>query len=188
MLERIAVFRRLLKLNDGQSVLLRPLVEEDQDKLVALFQTATEEDLRFLKHDVTDEALIRSWAQEIDYNRVLPVVAEVGGRIVGEAILKLGRHSTRHLAEVRIFLEPDLRGRGLGTLMLKEIIGLARQAGLLYVLAEVVLNQSEVIKAFQNLGFKMEASLRDYFMTEDGQTYNVVILILPLHMQTRYEF
>jgi len=45
-----------------------------------------------------------------------------------------------------------------------------------------------VIKAFQNLGFKMEATIRDYFMTEDGKTHNVVILLLPLLAETRYEF
>lgn len=188
MLEKIAVYRRLVKLNDGQAVLLRPLVREDRELLVALFRTATPEDRRFLKHDITDEALVRSWAENIDYQRVLPIVAEVGGRIVGEATLHFGKRATRHVGEVRIYLEPTIRGRGLGTIMLKELIALARQAELQYLLAQVVLDQTEVIKAFQNLGFKMEATIRDYFMTEDGKTHNVVILLLPLLTETRYEF
>lgn len=188
MLERIAVYRRLIKLNNGQSVLLRPLVEEDEESLVALFRTATPQDLHFLKHDVTDEDLVRSWCDDIDYEDVLPIVAEAGGQIVGEATLHFGRRSTRHVGEVRIFLEPESRGRGLGTQMLQEIIALARQAGLQYLLAEVVLDQTEVIKAFQNLGFKMEATIRDYFMAEDERTHNVVLLILPLRMERRYEF
>lgn len=187
-MEKIAVYRRLVKLNDGQAVLLRPLVREDREGLVALFQATPEEDRRFLKHDVTDAALVRSWAENIDYNQVLPIVAEVGGRIVGEAILRFGQRSTRHVGEVRIYLEPALRGKGLGTMMLQEIIALARRAGLHYLLAQIVLDQTEVIKAFQNLGFKMEATIRDYFMTEDGKTHNVVILLLPLRSESQYEF
>jgi acetyltransferase len=187
-LERIAIYRRLIKLNDGQSVLLRPLVPEDRQNLVALFSTVTPEDLRFLKHNVSDADLVGSWADRIDYHRVLPIVAEVGGRIVGEATLHLGRRSTRHVGEIRIFLEPPIRGKGLGTTMLKEIIALSRQAGLHYLLAQVVLDQTDVIKAFQNLGFKMEATIRDYFMTEDEQTHNVVVLLLPLHRDRPYEF
>lgn len=188
MLERIAVFRRLLKTNDGRPVLLRPLTGADEDNLVALFRTATELDRRFLKHDISDEALVRSWAQEIDYNRVLPLVAEAESRIVGEVTLHFGKRSTRHVGEVRIFLEPAMRGRGLGTIILKELIALARQADLQYLLAEVVLDQTDVIKAFQNLGFKMEATVRDFFMTEDGRTHNAVLLLLPLRMERRYEF
>lgn len=188
MLEKIAVYRRLVKLNDGQSVLLRPLVQEDKEALVALFRTAAPEDQRFLKHDISDEALVRSWADEIDYNRVLPIVAETGGRVVGEATLHFGKRSTRHVGEVRIFLEPTSRGKGLGTLMLKEIIALARQAGLQYLLAQIVLDQTDVIKAFQNLGFKMEATMRDYFMAGDDHTHNVVVLLFPLQRESRYEF
>ncbi len=188
MLERIAVFRRLVKLNDGQSVLLRPLVSEDKENLVDLFRTSTTGDRRFLKHDITDEDLVRSWTDEIDYSRVLPIVAEAGGRIIGEATLHFGKLSTRHVGEVRIYLEPPSRGKGLGTIMLKEIIALGRQAGLVYLLAQIVLDQTEVIKAFQNLGFKMEATIRDYFLSEDGQSHNVVILLLPLQRESRYEF
>jgi len=187
-MEKISVYRRLVKLNDGQAVLLRPLVQEDRENLVALFRTATVEDRRLLKHDISDEALVRSWADTIDYNRVLPIVAEVGGRIVGETTLHLGKRSTRHVGEVRIYLEPAIRGKGLGSIMLKELTALGRQAGLDYLLAQVVLEQTDVIKAFQNLGFRMEAAIRDYFMTDDGKTHNVVILLLPLFAETRYEF
>lgn len=188
MLERIAIYRRLIKLNDGQSVLLRPLTQEDREGLVELFRAAPSKDLRFLKHDVADADLVRSWADNINYERVLPIVAEVGGRIVGEVTLHFGRHSTRHVGEVRIFLEPAIRGKGLGTIMLKEATALSRQADLHYLLAQVVLDQTEVIKAFQNLGFKMEATVRDYFMTEDGHTHNVVVLLLPLLREHPYEF
>ncbi len=188
MLERIAVYRRLIRLNDGQSILLRPLVPEDEKGLVALFRTATPQDRRFLKHDVSDESLVRSWTAMIDYEQVLPIVAEAEGRIVGEATMHFGKRSTRHVAELRIYLEPAFRGRGLGTALLKEMIALGRQAGLQYLLAQVVLDQTEVIKAFQNLGFQMEATIRDYFMTEDGRTHNVVFLILPLQRQERFEF
>jgi L-amino acid N-acyltransferase YncA len=189
MLDKIAIYRRLVKLNDGQAVLLRPLVKTDENNLVALFQTATGEAKRFLRSDVSDEALVRSWAQSIDYARVLPIVAEVGGRIVGEVTLHFGRHSTQHIAEVHIYLEAAYRGKGLGSIMLKEAIALARQAGLQYLFAQVVLEQHEAIKAIQNLGFKMEASVRDYFMDEEGAMHNIVILMLQLHPEaSHYEF
>jgi L-amino acid N-acyltransferase YncA len=189
VLDKIAIYRRLVKLNDGQAVLLRPLAKADENNLVALFQTATGDARRFLRSDVSDEVLVRSCVQNLDYTRVLTIVAEVSGRISGEVSLHFGQRSSRHIGEVHIYLEPAYRDKGLGTLMLKEIVALARQAGLIYLLAQVVLEQHEAIKAIQNLGFRMEASIRDHFMDDEGKMHNVVILLLPLQPETsHYEF
>jgi RimJ/RimL family protein N-acetyltransferase len=188
MLEKAATYRRVVKLNTGQSALLRPLVREDEEGLVALFTTASGEIRRYLRNDVSDDAVVRSWTRNLDYSRVLPIVAEAGGRIVGEISLHFGQRSTRHVGEIHIYLEPTFRGRGLGVILLKEVIALARQYELQYLLVYVVLDQAEAIKAFQNLGFKMEATIRDYFMDDEGKTHNVVILLLPLQSDTAYEF
>lgn len=109
------------------------------------------------------------------------------GRIVGDISLHFGPRSTRHIGEIHICLESAFRGRGLGIILLKEVIALAGKCGLQYLSAHIVLEQVEAIKAFQNLGFKMEASLRDYFMDEEGKTHNVVILLLPLCSHSAYE-
>ena len=132
---------------------------------------------------------MRSWVQNLDYTRALTVVAEIGGRIAGEVSLSFGQRSSRHIGEIHIYLEPTYRDKGLGTLMLKEMVALARQAGLTYLLAQVVLEQHEAIKAIQNLGFRMEASIRDYFMDDEGKMHNVVILMLQLQPEaSHYEF
>ncbi len=188
MLDRVTTYRRLVKLNNGQPVLLRPLAKDDATNLVALFATATGEIRRYLRNDVSNEALVRSWAQNLDYNKVLPIVAEVGGRLVGQISLHFGDRSTRHIGEIHMYLEPIYRGKGLGMILLQEVVALARQLGLKYLLGNVVLDQVEAIKAFQKLGFKMEATIRDYFMDDEGQTHNVVILLLPLYSDTAYEF
>jgi hypothetical protein len=42
------------------------------------------------------------------------------------------------------------------------------------------MNQVQVIKAFQNLSFKQEFVYRDFFMTPQGETSDVALLILRI--------
>jgi L-amino acid N-acyltransferase YncA len=111
---------------------------------------------------------------------VLPVIAVLKERIVGQANLHFVKGPRRHIAEVRIFLAVDFRQRGLGTKMIKSLIELGRKQSLYALIAEVVTEQPQVIKAFQNLGFNLICTFEDFFMLPDGDLRDSAILVLPL--------
>jgi RimJ/RimL family protein N-acetyltransferase len=178
--DHLAKYRNLVTLPDGVRICLRPLVRDDRDKLVELFSRAAPDDLNHLRDNVQDATVIDDWIQHLDHGRVFPLVAVVNERIVGDATLHFKRGPSRHRAEVRIFLDREYRRRGLGTQMLRSLIDIARKQGLQQLLAEVVADQPQVIKAFRELGFEHRATLPDFFMLPDGETRDVAILILPL--------
>jgi len=180
MLDRIAHFRQLGTLNDGTRVLLRPLLKEDSDQLQALFKGISAEDRRFMRSDITDSNVVRAWIENLDYHRVLPLMAVVNDRLVGDASLHFRSGPYRHVAEVRIFLLQEYRHRGLGTLMLKTLIDIARKAGLQFIVAEIVADQTRVVEAFHNLGFERKVTLNDFFLTPDGEAHDVAMMVLSL--------
>jgi RimJ/RimL family protein N-acetyltransferase len=180
MQEILTGYRNLTTLPDGLRVLLRPLVPGDKDQLVNLFAYTTPEDLRFLQDDVTDKELVASWADNLDYSKVFPLVAIVNNRLIGEATLHFGKGPKRHLAWVRIYVGREFRRRGIGTQMLKALIEIARRIGVEQLIAEVVTVQSQVVHAFEDLGFRHEFTYRDHFMTREGEAYDVAVLILRL--------
>jgi len=175
--DQIKKFRDIVTLKDGVNVLLRPMTPDDEDRLVELFAPTSEEDLRYLRDNVKDPLVVRGWCQTLDYSRVLPLLALVKDRVVGEATLHFRTGPKRHLGEVRIFLAKDFRRRGLGSRMLSTLIELARRQDLHTLAAEIVADQSKVIKAFQNLGFELRCTFEDYFMLPDGDTRDVAILM-----------
>ena len=99
---------------------------------------------------------------------------------MGDATLHFGERYHRHMAWVRIFLDRAYRRQGIGTLMLRCLIDIARRIGLQQLYAEIVTTQPQVIKAFEDLGFRHEVTLRDYFMTTEGETLDMAILVLRL--------
>jgi RimJ/RimL family protein N-acetyltransferase len=173
-------YRKLKTLPSGERLLLRPLTKEDKQSLVDLFARATEQDLQYFRSDAGDPDVVRSWVDNLDLKQVFPLVAMVNGRMVGEATLHFGEHFHRHLAWVRIFLDRDYRRQGIGTLMLRCLIDIARRVGLQQLYAEVVLTQPQVVKAFENLGFRHEVTLEDYFVADDGETLDMAIMVFWL--------
>ena len=101
----------------------------------------------------------------------------MGDRIVGNSTLHLGKGFTRHTAELRIFLAKEFRRHGIGAAMIKGQLEIARKLGLHQVIAEVVESQPQVIHAFERLGFERQFAFHDLFMTPEGETLDMIVLV-----------
>lgn len=173
-------YRQMAMLKDGTRVLLRPMVPDDVEGLLEMYQAADPRDLVALRSDVTDRAVIQRWAETLDYGRVLPLLATVNKAVVGNATLHRRDGPYRHIGEIRIFLTREFRGRGLGTEVLKVLIDLARKEGLHQLRAEVFASHPKVIRAFETLGFQRICTFEDYFMMPDNKTEDIVLLMMRL--------
>jgi L-amino acid N-acyltransferase YncA len=183
-----AVYRKFATLNNGRRVLLRPLLEEDQKRLYDLFSGATEEDVKFLKDDVKDPVVVERWVSNINYDKVLPLVAYTDERIVGDCTLHRGQNTTRHVGEIRIFLARDFRGVGLGSKMIQEVFEIAKKLDLMFLTGEIILDHVKVIKAFRRLGFDLRCTLDDYLMRRDGVTHEVALMVKRLARPEEFTF
>ena len=182
--EQIKNFREMVTLKDGAYVLMRPMTSEDEKHLMEFYKAVNDDDMRYFHHYVKDPQLIHKWCEELNYSKVLPVLAFVKDQVVGSASLHFGDGPKRHIAEVRLFLAKDYRKRGLGMKMIRTLIDLGRKQGLSILLAEVIAEQTKVVKAFEQLGFKSQASLDDYFMFPDGDSRDVVLMTMHLRSKT----
>lgn len=175
--DQLINYRHLVTLPDGMRVLLRPLLPKDRDALVALFTNLPAEETQFFRSKVSNADLVASWAEKPEYARVFPLIALVGERIVGNCTLHLGSGYTRHVAEMRIFLAREFRRRGIGSAMVKAQLEIARKLGLHQVVAEVVESRPQVIHAFERLGFERQFVWKDMFMTPEGETLDMIVLV-----------
>jgi RimJ/RimL family protein N-acetyltransferase len=179
-------FPKEVTLRDNTVVTLRPMVREDRDELLAFFRRLSPEDRHFLKDDVTRAEIIEAWARDLDYDRVLPILAECEGRIAGNATLHRQPYGwMRHVGEIRVVTDAYFRRRGLASAMAREIFYLALQFGLDKMVAEMVADQVAAIKVFEKLGFQQEARLANHIMDLQGRKHDLVILTtdIPALMQ-----
>jgi RimJ/RimL family protein N-acetyltransferase len=175
------IYRQIVNLSDGGRVLLRPLTRDDRQPLLDLYRPVNSDERRYFRHDASQPEVVEKWIDELDYNKVFPIVAIVNDRIVGNATLHFGEGPARHRGEIRIFLSKEIRGRGIGTRMLQALINVAKRRNLCLLEVQILSDQNSVIRAFKNLGFELRSILEDYFILPDGEMRDIAHLVLHLH-------
>jgi L-amino acid N-acyltransferase YncA len=174
-----AYYRKLIYLKNDKRIMLRFLNGGDRQDLISLFQEASDEDLRFFKHDLKNLKLLNHWLDHIHSPRLLALVAVdlENNQLVAAVTLLRGKYSAKHIGEIKIFISKPFRNLGLGSRMLDELIHMAAQENLHWLKAEVIADQKHVIQAFRSKGFQTRATLEDFFIRKDGVTHDMVLMM-----------
>jgi RimJ/RimL family protein N-acetyltransferase len=150
---------------------------EDGPALLRFFKSLPREDRFYLRDNVTDENLIEKWVRDLDYDRIIPILALKGEDVVGDATLHRSPHYwTRHVGEIRIVTAPGIRRKGLGILLAREIFRLAielKMDKIVFMLAE---NQKSAMNITLKLGFRQEAVLKGQIMDPQGLRQDMIIM------------
>jgi len=174
-------YPRPITLRDGTTVTVRPLAKDDKEALLAFFRAVPEEERLFLKDDVTDVAVIDSWVRGLNYEQVLPLVAEAGGRIVADATLHQQKRGwMSHVGRVRVVTHPDFRHKGMASGLIKELIEVARDSGLEKLDAEFMSAQIGPMQTFTRLGFYKVAALPRHVRDQVGRAHDFIVMVYDL--------
>ncbi len=161
----------------GQSVLFRTIEATDAERILKFARSLPEHDLLFLRRDITQPAEVEAWLADVASGSYTTVVALVGEKLVGYAtVAQDGMTWTRHVGELRLLVAPEMRGVGLGTLMIEQAFAMARDRGLLKLVAQMTVDQEGAIKGFERLGFEQEAVLKRHVMDRDGALHDLQVM------------
>jgi acetyl coenzyme A synthetase (ADP forming)-like protein len=148
-------------LADGGTVHVRPIRPDDGDALVALYERLSADSiyLRFFSpvSAPTAEQLERLAA--VDYDDRFALVAELGDEIV--AVARYDRLNVPNDAEVAFTVQDDQQGRGLGTIMLEHLAGVARLHGITRFVASTLPQNRKMLHVFRDAGFEVDRHFAD---------------------------
>jgi ribosomal protein S18 acetylase RimI-like enzyme len=163
-------------------VTVRPLEPGDANRLLEFFRRIPGDERFYLKEDVTSPEIIQRWVENLDFDRVIPLVAVLGDRIIVDATLHRHRSGARkHLGEIRVVVDPEFRDLGLGTMMMEELIDIAYGRAMDSVTLEVVENKEDrAIEVALGLGFNRVATLPNLVRDTEGKPQNLIIMELSL--------
>jgi L-amino acid N-acyltransferase YncA len=175
-------YPKRVDLADGLTVTVRPLEARDQQALLQFFRSIPEEDRWWLREDVSDPAVVRRWIADMDYDRVLPLIALTDSQIIADATLHRRNHGARHhIGEVRVVVAPAHRGRGLAYALIAELLEIASAAGLARLEAEIVGRaQAGALEAVEQLGFEQVAVIPDHLVGPTGTPHDLIFLVYRL--------
>lgn len=161
----------------GQKVLFRTIQRGDNERILKFARSLPEHDLLFLRRDITRSEEVDTWLADVANGSYTSVVAVIGERLVGYAtVAQDGMTWTRHVGELRLLVAPELRGVGLGTLLIEQAFAMARARGLLKIVAQMTVDQDSAIRGFERLGFEREAVLKRHVMDRTGTLHDLQIM------------
>lgn len=145
-------------LKNGQGIFLKPATPEDISKVESFMTRISRESLRMrfmasisqVSANVINELCSGDFK---DRGCLLAVAGENGdGKVIG-----LGNYISAgngHTAEVAFLIEDDFQGKGIGTLILERLAGLAAANGFVEFEAEVLPDNQQMINVFKSSGFE----------------------------------
>jgi RimJ/RimL family protein N-acetyltransferase len=158
---------------------VRPLRSEDESALVDFFRRIPVDERRLFKDDVTRPAVVQGWIRNLNYENILPLLAFDGRRVVADATLHRDRRGwSRHVAKIRITLDPEFRRRGLARALIREFIDLAPALRVALLHAEVLDVQKGARALFEDLGFECVATLPQHAIDFAGHVHDILVYCL----------
>lgn len=139
-------------------MLLRPIKPEDAPALERFFAQLSPEDIRlrfFTAMRVLPPAL-RARLTQIDYDREMAFVLfdKTSGELLGGSRYSADPDNTR--AEFAVSVRSDLKGHGLGTLLMQRLIAYAKKRGTGELVGDVLAENTRMLALCRELGFKIE--------------------------------
>ncbi len=151
-----AEWERHERLRDGARVLVRPIKGEDEGLYPSFLAAVSVEDVRrrFFSpiRELSDEFITR--LTHVDYNRAMAFIAidETDGKMLG--VVRLHRQEDDPAAgEYAVIVRSDLKGRGLGRLLMARMIEWSKAARIRTVSALVLADNAEMLQLCEQLGF-----------------------------------
>jgi acetyltransferase len=163
---------------DGGKLLIRPIRPEDESSLGDLLNSLVPEDAR-MRFFGTMRSLPRSQLArftQIDYEREMALVAIGSGsdgvaRSLGE--VRAVVDSDNNVADFAVVVRSELKGKGLGRLLLQSMIDYSRGRGMRELRGETLAGNLRMQQLARSLGFTLKT----------GADAGTVNLHLALHQQ-----
>ena len=144
-------------LRDGTSIHLRPVRPEDEPGIIDFGAHESPEDLRmrfFTAIKGITHALAARLTQ-IDYDREVALVAEPPQRGVIWGVARFAADPDNIRAEYAVAVRTDMKGRGLGYLLMTRLLEVAKARGLSEIFGEVLRENKPMLKLARELGFSV---------------------------------
>ena len=169
-------WERHTTLKDGAAILVRPVRPEDESLYPPFLSRVSQDDLRlrfFAPVKEFGHAFIARFTQ-LDYARAMAFIAidEASGEMTG--VGRLHANSAYDTAEFAVLVRSDLKGHGLGWLLMQTMIQYARAEGLQTIEGQVLNENTTMLRMCVELGF---------VITPDPNESNISVARLALNQR-----
>jgi L-amino acid N-acyltransferase YncA len=176
-------YPKQIRSTDGREFTIRLMEpsEVDRSAITTFANKLNEDDLLYLRTDITDPAVIAQWIQNLRTGNTTTLLAELKDEVAGYASVHREQAQwTRCVGELRVNAARQFRGIGLGRALVAEAFNLGQGLGLRKLCGMLTPDQNGARTAFERLGFRVEAALHDWVQDRRGRLRDILVLTYDL--------
>ncbi len=176
-----SAYPKSVTLANGKNLAIGLVQPWDKAAAAKFISRLPTDERNYLWDDITDPNVFDQLTALPMNGRVIPISARHEGEIVSVWTLNRGDHGwTKHNATIWGIVEPAWRRSGLGTVMVRELLGFASQLEVERVVLELVRPQKGPIVHFRNVGFEEAAVLKGWAKDHSGRYQDLIVLSMRL--------
>lgn len=165
------------QLRDGTEFMIRPPTANDIDRSFAFFQELSPDDKAYLRVDVSKRVIVAERLRVTGLNNVRRLVALDGDKIIADGAIELRTHGWEsHIAELRLLVASDFKGKGIGGKMAEELYLTASKEKVEEIVVKVMSPHKDSRAIFNKIGFKEDVILKDYVKDISGKKHDLVLM------------
>jgi acetyltransferase len=146
-------------MDDGTDIVIRPIRPEDAEKEARFVRELSAESryFRFMNQlqELSQEMLVRF--TQIDYHHEMALIAvvTVDGKDEQIGVARYTTNLDKTSCEFALTVSDDWQHRGIGHILMKDLMDIARHRDLTEMEGQVLSNNSKMLELVQTLGFRV---------------------------------
>ncbi len=142
-------------LRDGSTVHVRPVRGDDEQAIRTFLESISPESIGFRFFGAPNLTWATAWSIDVDYADRFALVAVSGAQPTVIAHVAYVRTNS-NTAEIAFLVADAWQGRGISTILLAHLAGIAEQHGITTFTAEVLPHNHRMIEVFRESGFPVD--------------------------------
>jgi L-amino acid N-acyltransferase YncA len=168
-------------LKDGTAVTIRESILDDLDQTVEFFRLLPASEGWYLRVDPTSRESVDKRIRQGLAGDLYRVVALVEEKIVGIGALEFARDPSRaHVSELRCIVAREYRHKGLGGLMMRELLAAAQKRKVEKVMVRLAASQIDGRKICEQLGLHLDAVIGKRIKDSRGNYEDLIVMSCTL--------
>ncbi|MCI8326983.1 MAG: GNAT family N-acetyltransferase [Lachnospiraceae bacterium] len=173
-------------LRDGTKCILRSPNEHDAEQMLSYFLTVSEESYFMINYpeeilfteEEEKELLIKKAESATD----IMIAAVINNKIIGNSSLYCycDKKKMRHRSCIGVAIEKEYQGKGLGDLLVRETILMAKQIGFSQIELGVFSDNEKALNLYKKYGFERWGCTRQAFLLKDGTFRDEIVMGLMI--------